>query len=111
MNIFRKINNLFKNTSIVKSYRENNFYGRSEIEIYPETIDFLDEENGWYFYSVTDKIGRQYLCFLSSSDTPLLDEFILETKNTKVWLNISKIKEMENNNIIPFYIQEMNITR
>ena len=109
-----KINNWFKNTEIVKLAREVELTSKYTIihKIYPSSIEFLREDDGWNFYEVKDKIGKTYLCFLSSSDDGIVKQFIKQSKDKEFgtyWLSLGKIDDMKQGGVIPYFITELNI--
>ena len=113
--ILQKINNWFKNIDLVKMSREMKIMGKYDknIKVYPSSIKFIKEDNGWNFYSVNGN-NKTYLCFMSSSDDNLMNKFKKETKgrgNESFWLSLGKIDDMTQNGITPYFIAEMSIDR
>jgi len=113
--ILQKINNWIKNIDLVKMSREMKLEGKynKNIKVYPSSIKFLKEDNGWNFYSVNGN-NKTFLCFLSSSDDSLVKQFKSETKgrgSETFWLSLGKIDDMEQNGITPYFISELSIDR
>jgi hypothetical protein len=111
--ILSKINNWFKNIDLVKMTREHILMGKYDknLKVYPSSIKFLREDNGWNYYSVNAN-NKTYLCFLSSSDDDLVKQFKKETDgkgSETFWLSLGKIDDMEQNGIVPYYIVELTI--
>jgi hypothetical protein len=111
--ILSKINNWFKNIDLVKMTREHILMGKYDknLKVYPSSIKFLREDNGWNYYSVNAN-NKTYLCFLSSSDDDLVKQFKKETDgkgSETFWLSLGKIDDMEQNGVVPYYIAELTI--
>ena len=110
--ILSKINNWFKNIDLVKLTREAELTSKYDViyKLYPTSIDFLREDNGWNYYTVSDG-KKTYLCFLSSSDDDMVKQFKQETKDSlgTFWLSLGKIDDMEQGGVTPYFITELSI--
>jgi hypothetical protein len=122
--VLAKFNNWFKNIDLVKMVREEklqNEYNHT-VKLFPISITFSREENGYDFYiiesnkedSLLKGLDNKHLCFLSSSDKSIMANFqkqIDEKMEGSFWFTLGEIKSMTQNKITPYFIQEMSIDK
>jgi len=120
--ILSKFNSWFKNLELIKIIREDKIQDEYNhtVKLFPISITFSREENGYDFYiiesnkenSLKASKNNQHLCFMSSNDKDVMENFqkqIDKRKEGSFWFTLGEVKSMTQNNITPYFIQEMSI--